>query len=155
MASIPSWPNLAKGNTGTNIKALQCLLNYRNNNTALAVDGSFGPSVYNAVVAFQKSKGRLAHHLSQSEFAELLEISDSTLASLERGSRKPSYDMLINIIKKLKVSADEALGLDGYLQQELEISALSKSLEALDDRHKKYALKNIELMIHFFQTPDM
>ena len=103
---------------------------------------------------FLKKYG-LAHHLSQSEFAELLEISDSTLASLERGSRKPSYDMLINIIKKLKVSADEALGLDGYLQQELEISALSKSLEALDDRHKKYALKNIELMIHFFQTPAM
>lgn len=100
-------------------------------------------------------KYRLANHLSQSEFAELLEISDSTLASLERGSRKPSYDMLISIIKKLRVSADEALGLDGYLQQELEISALSKSLDALDDRHKKYALKNIELTIHFFQTPDM
>ena len=47
-------------------------------------------------------KYRLANHLSQSEFAELLEISDSTLASLERGSRKPSYDMLISIIKKLR-----------------------------------------------------
>lgn len=97
---------------------------------------------------------RLANHLSQSEFAELLEISDSMLASLERGSRKPSYDMLITIIKKLKVSADEALGLDGYLQEELKISTLSKSLEALDERHKKYALKSIELMIHYFQTPD-
>ena len=99
-------------------------------------------------------KYRLDNHLSQSQFAELLEISDSTLTSLERGTRKPSYDMLISIIKKLKVSADEALGLDGYLHEELEISALSKALEGLDDRHKKYALKNIELMIQFFQTSD-
>lgn len=41
MASIPSWPNLSQGNTGKNVSALQCLLNYRNNNTALAVDGSY------------------------------------------------------------------------------------------------------------------
>ena len=64
MATTPSWPNLAKGNTGTNIKALQCLLNYRNNNTALAVDGSFGPGVYDAVVAFQKSKGITANGIA-------------------------------------------------------------------------------------------
>ena len=65
MASIPSWPNLSQGNTGKNVSALQCLLNYRNNNTALAVDGSFGPAVYNAVVAFQKSKGITAVHCWQ------------------------------------------------------------------------------------------
>ena len=57
MATAPSWPNLAKGNTGTNVKALQCLLNYRNGNTALTVDGSFGPAVQNAVVTFQQSQG--------------------------------------------------------------------------------------------------
>jgi len=57
MATAPFWPNLAKGNTGTNVKALQCLLNYRNGNTALTVDGSFGPAVHNAVVTFQQSQG--------------------------------------------------------------------------------------------------
>ena len=64
MATTPSWPNLAKGNTGKNVSALQCLLNYRNGNTALAVDGSFGPAVYNAVVAFQKSKGITANGIA-------------------------------------------------------------------------------------------
>lgn len=53
MASVPSWPNLAQGNTGTNVKALQCLLNHRNNNSALAVDGSFGPGCLAAVKNFQ------------------------------------------------------------------------------------------------------
>ena len=54
MAAIPTWPILVRGDTGPNVRALQCLLNYRNNNTALSVDGSFGPLVYNAVAAFQR-----------------------------------------------------------------------------------------------------
>lgn len=57
MATAPAWPTLIKGNTGVNVKALQCLLNYRNGNEALTVDGSFGPAVYNAVVAYQQNKG--------------------------------------------------------------------------------------------------
>lgn len=61
MASTPSWPNLVQGNTGKNVSALQCLMNYRNNNTALAVDGSFGPALYNAVVAYQRSNGLTAN----------------------------------------------------------------------------------------------
>ena len=64
MAATPSWPNLTKNNTGVNVKALQCLLNYRNNNTALSEDGSFGPAVYNAVVAFQKSKNLTANGIA-------------------------------------------------------------------------------------------
>lgn len=47
MAAIPSWVLLVRGDSGKNVRALQCLLNYRNNNKALTVDGSFGPSVYN------------------------------------------------------------------------------------------------------------
>lgn len=60
MATIPSWILLVQGDSGRNVRALQCLLNYRNNNTALTVDGSFGPSVNKAVVAFQKSSGLTA-----------------------------------------------------------------------------------------------
>ncbi len=60
MATIPSWVLLVRGDSGKNVRALQCLLNYRNNNKALTVDGSFGPSVYNAVVAFQRSNGLTA-----------------------------------------------------------------------------------------------
>lgn len=54
MAAIPTWPILVREDTGPNVRALQCLLNYRNNNTALSVDGSFGPLVYNAVATFQR-----------------------------------------------------------------------------------------------------
>lgn len=55
MASLPNWPVIVSGNSGANVSALQCLLNYRNNNTALTVDGSFGTNTYNAVVAYQKA----------------------------------------------------------------------------------------------------
>lgn len=60
MANLPPWPILAQGNTGKNVYALQCLLNYRNNNTALTLDGSFGPAVYSAVVAYQTANGMTA-----------------------------------------------------------------------------------------------
>lgn len=57
MAATPSWPILVQKDSGRNVSALQCLLNYRNNNTALTVDGSFGPLVYNAVTQFQRKCG--------------------------------------------------------------------------------------------------
>lgn len=57
MAATPSWPILVQKDSGRNVSALQCLLNYRNNNTALTVDGSFGPLVYNAVTQFQRQCG--------------------------------------------------------------------------------------------------
>jgi len=54
MASLPNWPVIVTGNSGANVSALQCLLNYRNNKT-LTVDGSFGTNTYNALVAYQKA----------------------------------------------------------------------------------------------------
>lgn len=54
MASLPNWPVIKTGNSGANVSALQCLLNYRNK-TTLTVDGSFGTNTYNAVVAYQKA----------------------------------------------------------------------------------------------------
>ncbi|MGJ0683443.1 peptidoglycan-binding protein [Flavonifractor plautii] len=102
MASIPSWPNLAKGNTGTNIKALQCLLNYRNNNTALAVDGSFGPSVYNAVVAFQKSKGITANGIAGKDTLSRL------VAVVQNGNRNEAVRGAQHLLSKF-----ESLTIDG------------------------------------------
>jgi len=55
MAKIPSWPIIEQGNSGKNVYALQCLLNYRNNNSALSIDGGFGPATYSAVFAYQQS----------------------------------------------------------------------------------------------------
>lgn len=102
MATTPSWPNLAKGNTGTNIKALQCLLNYRNNNTALAVDGSFGPSVYNAVVAFQKSKGITANGIAGKDTLSRL------VAVVQNGNRNEAVRGAQHLLSKF-----ESLTIDG------------------------------------------
>ena len=55
MATLPNWPTIQSGNTGANVYALQAMLNYRNNNTALVLDGSFGTGTYNAVLAYQKT----------------------------------------------------------------------------------------------------
>lgn len=102
MATTPSWPNLAKGNTGTNIKALQCLLNYRNNNTALAVDGSFGPGVYDAVVAFQKSKGITANGIAGKDTLSRL------VAVVQNGNRNEAVRGAQHLLSKF-----ESLTTDG------------------------------------------
>lgn len=102
MASTPSWPNLAKGNTGTNIKALQCLLNYRNKNTALAVDSSFGPAVYNAVVAFQKSKGITANGIAGKDTLSRL------VAVVQNGNRNEAVRGAQHLLSKF-----ESFDIDG------------------------------------------
>lgn len=102
MASAPSWPNLAQGNTGTNVKALQCLLNHQNNNTALAVDGSFGPAVYNAVVAFQKNKGITANGIAGKDTLSLL------VAVVQQGVRNEAVRGAQYVLSKF-----ETLDIDG------------------------------------------
>lgn len=51
---IAYWPTVRQGDKGANVSAVQCLLNYHG--ASLTVDGSFGTSTYNAVVAFQNNK---------------------------------------------------------------------------------------------------
>ena len=68
MATKPAWPSLSqaacKGTTDakvkSNVKALQCLLNYRNGNTALLDDGDFGATTTTAVKGYQSKNGLLA-----------------------------------------------------------------------------------------------
>ena len=55
MEKIPDWPQIARGQTGTNVKALQLLLRYRGAN--ISADGDFGANTYNAVLNFQKNNG--------------------------------------------------------------------------------------------------
>ena len=55
MASVPAWPVLNTGDTGVNVKALQCLLVFRGYD--ITVDGDFGPATKSAVVGFQGRKG--------------------------------------------------------------------------------------------------
>lgn len=56
MMKKPKWPTLTRGyQSKKNVCALQCLLNYRNNNSALAITGEYDQATYNAVYAYQKS----------------------------------------------------------------------------------------------------
>lgn len=56
MAKTPDWPTLKSGYmSNDNIRALQCLLNYRNGNNALAVTGSYDQATFNAVYAYQSA----------------------------------------------------------------------------------------------------
>ena len=102
MATAPSWPNLAKGNTGTNVKALQCLLNYRNGNTALTVDGSFGPAVHNAVVAFQQSQGITSNGIAGKDTLSRL------VAVVQQGARNEAVRGAQHLLSKF-----ETLDIDG------------------------------------------
>ncbi|MBQ6555079.1 MAG: peptidoglycan-binding protein [Firmicutes bacterium] len=51
-----SYPTLQKGASGYKVKALQFMLN-NYNSSKITVDGTFGAATFNAVKAFQKSKG--------------------------------------------------------------------------------------------------
>lgn len=55
MVETPKWPELARGQKGTNVKALQLLLRYRGAN--ISADGDFGTNTYNAVLSFQTNNG--------------------------------------------------------------------------------------------------
>lgn len=54
MAKSPTYPTLTSTYISyQNISALQCLLNYRNNNSALKITGSYDQATINAVIAYQ------------------------------------------------------------------------------------------------------
>ena len=102
MATLPSWPDLAQGNTGKNVSALQSLLNYRNGNTALTVDGSFGPAVHSAVVAYQRSKGLTANGIAGA----------NTLSSLRATVQNGTANNAVRAAQHL-LSKFESLTIDG------------------------------------------
>jgi putative chitinase len=56
MATTPAYPTLQQGSSGNNVKALQCLLNYRIS-AGLLDDGSFGAVSTTAVKNFQSANG--------------------------------------------------------------------------------------------------
>ncbi len=55
---------------------------------------------------------RVENGLTQENFAKEINVSQSTVAKWESGSREPSFDMLILLAKHFKVSTDYLLGLE-------------------------------------------
>src|SRR3954451_7654139 len=54
-ATTRAFPNQSLGNRGSDVRAIQGLLRARG--STIAVDGTFGPTTRDAVVAFQSASG--------------------------------------------------------------------------------------------------
>lgn len=57
---------------------------------------------------------RFEQSLTQAEFAEILGVSAPTIISLEKNTKKPSYDTLVKISKEFSVSLDWLCGDDKF-----------------------------------------
>ena len=49
---------------------------------------------------------RVAKHMTQNQLAEEVGITTRHLRAIERGNRKPSYELLFSIVRKLGISAN-------------------------------------------------
>ena len=69
---------------------------------------------------------RVSQKMTQSEFAERLGVTKSSISSYENGSRLPSYDILIKISRIFKVSTDYLLGCVDDKSQTVNVSGLTE-----------------------------
>lgn len=88
--------------------------------------------------------------MTRADLSDILDVSESYLGLLERGERKPSYTLLIKVVKTLHVSADEVIGIDSYVGRQVYISELVKKMDTLDDKHRLFLVKMMELLIHLY-----
>lgn len=54
---------------------------------------------------------RVEKHLTQTELAKMLDISQTAISAYELGRNKPTDDVIVSYCKFFKVSADYILGL--------------------------------------------
>ena len=97
---------------------------------------------------------RRKNKLTRDKLAEILGISDGYLGLLERGERVPSYETLTKAVQILRVTADEALGIDSYTGREAHICELSARLEKIDRIHRDFVLGIIESAINTYGKED-
>lgn len=68
---------------------------------------------------------RVSNNLTQSQLAGQLGLTKSVISAYENGLRMPSYDVLIQIAKKFKVSTDYLLGVE--VRHDIDLSGLSEA----------------------------
>ena len=66
---------------------------------------------------------RVTHNLTQSQLAHELGVTKSVISAYENDLRMPSYDILILIAKKFKVTTDFLLGVES--KKEVDLSVLT------------------------------
>lgn len=86
---------------------------------------------------------RNAHHFSQADLAELIDVSTNYIGQIERGDRKPSLETLVSLCNALNTSMDYMLS-DSIHRDEDQISQdiLSK-LSSLSPAEKEYFYNTI------------
>jgi transcriptional regulator with XRE-family HTH domain len=88
--------------------------------------------------------------LSQKDFAATLDISQSAVAEIERGSREPSRNMMIALANKYHISLDWLLlGVEpapgGAAQDTEEVAALKKEISDLETKILELEAENKEI----------
>jgi len=81
-------------------------------------------------------KLRERNKLTQTELAQVLNISKSMVSSYETGQRSPSYDVLIKIARFFNVSMDYLYGFK---------SDMYVSIEGLEEKEKQMVRNLIEI----------
>ena len=68
---------------------------------------------------------RINNNLTQSQLAQQLGLTKSVISAYETGIRMPSYDVLIQIAKKFKVTTDYLLGVES--RRDIDLSGLTEA----------------------------
>ena len=82
---------------------------------------------------------RKEKHLSQSQLAELVDMSQATVASWETGTRNPDTAMIIRLAELFGVSTDELLGAQST-DDDTELWALRESVRRDPERRELFNL---------------
>ncbi|MDR2419571.1 MAG: helix-turn-helix domain-containing protein [Treponema sp.] len=88
--------------------------------------------------------------LSQKDFAATLDISQSAIAEIERGSREPSRNMMVALANKYHISLDWLLlGVEptpgGTAQDTEDVAALKKEISDLEGKIRDLEAENKEI----------
>ena len=71
---------------------------------------------------------RINNNLTQSQLAQQLGLTKSVISAYETGIRMPSYDVLIQIAKKFKVTTDYLLGVESRRdRRDIDLSGLTEA----------------------------
>jgi transcriptional regulator with XRE-family HTH domain len=82
---------------------------------------------------------RLDAHLTQNQLAEKLGITSRHLMSIENDKKKPSYDLLLRIVRELQISGDSIF----YPEREYGDPAINKMKRLLSKRFDDQSVREI------------
>lgn len=82
---------------------------------------------------------RKEKHMSQSQLAELVDMSQATVASWETGTRKPDTSMILRLAGLFGVTSDELLGAPA-VDDDAELWAIRESVRRDPERRELFNL---------------